>query len=298
MIRDQRELPAKLTGTGIVDSWGRDFEVPDYTIDQIRAAIPESCFKKSTPLALSYLIRDVFCVVVTHYIFNSHIFPATEPSIVLWSAAVAVYTFIQGLFMTGLWVIGHEAGHHAFTASKTLSDLFGYIVHVALLVPYFSWQISHAAHHRNHGNIEKDMVYVPRLRENYSYYYGFPPATMGELVEETPLATFINIVLTQLFAWPLYLFFNASGHDNHEAIKGERGKGKHNGFMGQVNHFDPASPIFDAKDAIKVHLSNVGLLVMGLILYIATQKYGWKTVTIEYWVPWLWVNHWQGKSKF
>jgi len=45
----------------------------------------------------------------------------------LWS----LYGFWAGLFATGLWVIGHECGHHAFSESKIINNLVGWLVHSA-----------------------------------------------------------------------------------------------------------------------------------------------------------------------
>jgi fatty acid desaturase len=50
---------------------------------------------------------------------------------------------IQGTIWTGLWVLAHECGHGAFSKYKIINDIFGYITHSSLLVPYFSWQFSH-----------------------------------------------------------------------------------------------------------------------------------------------------------
>ena len=45
----------------------------------------------------------------------------------LWS----LYSFWTGLFATGLWVIGHECGHQAFSESKVINNLVGWFIHSA-----------------------------------------------------------------------------------------------------------------------------------------------------------------------
>jgi len=45
----------------------------------------------------------------------------------LWS----LYGFWAGLFATGLWVIGHECGHQAFSESKIINNLVGWFIHSA-----------------------------------------------------------------------------------------------------------------------------------------------------------------------
>lgn len=50
-----------------------------------------------------------------------------------------VYAVITGTVATGVWVLGHECGHKAFSNNDLLNDILGYILHTPLLVPYFSW---------------------------------------------------------------------------------------------------------------------------------------------------------------
>ena len=61
---------------------------------------------------------------------------------------------------TGCWVVAHECGHSAFSDNKALQDAVGYVLHSALLVPYYSWQRSHAVHHANTNNIETGETHV------------------------------------------------------------------------------------------------------------------------------------------
>ena len=43
----------------------------------------------------------------------------------LWS----VYGFATGLVATGLWVVAHECGHQAFSESKFINNLVGWVLH-------------------------------------------------------------------------------------------------------------------------------------------------------------------------
>merc|ERR1719310_2489431 len=63
------------------------------------------------------------------------------------TAKSLAYAFVTGTAATGCWVAAHECGHGAFSDNKTVQDTVGYILHSLLLVPYFSWQRSHAVHH-------------------------------------------------------------------------------------------------------------------------------------------------------
>jgi omega-6 fatty acid desaturase / acyl-lipid omega-6 desaturase (Delta-12 desaturase) len=291
LASEEFAAPSKL-----VDTLGNPFSVPDYTIGDIHRAIPKHCFERSAARGLGYVARDVVSLAVTFYLTNKLVTPEFIPSTAVRAGLWAVYTVVQGLFGTGLWVLAHECGHQSFSPSKTLNDTVGWICHSALLVPYFSWKISHGKHHKATGHMERDMVFVPKTREVYASRYGYLLHGMAELTEETPIATAFHLLYQQLGGWPVYLVSNVTGHNNHEKQIEGRGKGKANGFGGGVNHFNPSSPLYESKDAKLILLSDLGLFIVGSILLTLGQKFGWMNLLVWYFVPYLWVNHWLGKS--
>jgi omega-6 fatty acid desaturase (delta-12 desaturase) len=128
------------SGKPLLDTYGNEFEIPDFTIKDIRDAVPPHCFERSGLRGLAYVARDLFLLAFTFYAFNFHIIPALAayPSAVR-VAAWGVYTFLQGLFGTGIWVLAHECGHQAFSTSGAFNDFVGWVLHSSLLVPYYSW---------------------------------------------------------------------------------------------------------------------------------------------------------------
>jgi omega-6 fatty acid desaturase (delta-12 desaturase) len=42
-----------------------------------------------------------------------------------------VHGFLAGLIAVGLWDVGHECGHHAFSDVKAVNDIVGWIIHSA-----------------------------------------------------------------------------------------------------------------------------------------------------------------------
>ncbi len=276
----------------LIDTYGNKFEIPDYSINDILGAIPKHCFERSGAKGLAYVARDIASLATTFVLFNKFVTPEYIPSTPLRTGLWFLYTVIQGLFATGLWVLAHECGHQAFSPSKVLNDTTGWICHSLLLVPYFSWKISHGKHHKATGNMERDMVFVPKTREEYATRIGKFIHEIDELTEETPIATIIHSFGQQLFGWPLYLFGNVTGHNNHERQREGRGKGKVNGFTTGVNHFNPASPLFEAKDAKLILLSDLGLAIVITALILLCQKFGFSNMAVWYFAPYLWVNHW------
>ncbi|KAK2764269.1 Oleate hydroxylase fah12 [Arachnomyces sp. PD_36] len=276
----------------LIDTYGNEFEVPDYTIKDIRDAIPAHCFERSGLRGLGYVARDIASLATTFGIFYKFVTPEYIPSTPVRAGLWGLYTVLQGLFGTGLWVMAHECGHQAFSPSKTLNDTVGWVCHSLLLVPYFSWKISHGKHHKATGHMERDMVFVPKTREVYASRIGHYVHELSELMEETPIATATHMVLQQLFGWLMYLGTNVTGHNHHEAQREGRGKGKKNGFFGGVNHFSVSSPLYEAKDAKLIALSDLGLGLTLSGLYYIGQNFGWTNLLVWYIIPYLWVNHW------
>lgn len=282
--------------TKMLDTYGNEFKIPDFTIKQIRDAIPAHCFHRSAATSLYYVFRDMTILASVFYLFHNYVTPEFVPSMPARVALWTLYTIVQGLVGTGVWVLAHECGHQAFSPSKVLNDTVGWICHSFLLVPYFSWKISHGKHHKATGNLARDMVFVPKTRDEYASRVGKAVHELSELMEDTPILTATNLVLQQLFGWPMYLITNVTGHNNHEKQPEGRGKGKANGWFGGVNHFNPSSPLYEAKDAKLIVLSDLGLFLMGSALYYVGSNYGWLNLLVWYGIPYLWVNHWLGKS--
>ncbi|KAK3112127.1 hypothetical protein LTR53_011912 [Teratosphaeriaceae sp. CCFEE 6253] len=273
------------------DSYGNDFTLPDYTINDIRNAIPKHCFERSAARGLYYVARDLASLAATFYVFNTYCTPEYVPSYVLRTVLWAGYTFAQGLFGTGLWILAHECGHQSFSPSKTLNDSVGWFCHSVLLVPYFSWKISHGKHHKATGNMDRDMVFLPRTREQHSVKKGWDLHEMHELLEETPIFTAGILIAQQLFGWQYYLAANVTGHNHHAKQPEGKGVGKKNGDF-SVNHFSPSSPLYERKDEHLILLSDLGLLIVGSILFLVGHTYGFTNLLVWYIVPYFWVNHW------
>lgn len=290
-VEEFQQLPTQK----LVDTYGNEFSLPDYSIKDIRDAIPKHCFERSAVRGLSYVARDIALMAANFCLFNTFCTPQNVPSYFLRAGLWAVYGFVQGLFGTGLWVLAHECGHQSFSPSKTLNDTVGWFCHSALLVPYFSWKISHGKHHKATGNMDRDMVFVPRNREDHASKIGVLMHEMHDLVEETPIYTASMLIAQQFGGWPTYLFANVTGHDNHAKQIEGKGVGKSNGD-GTVNHFLPSSPLYERKDEHLILLSDLGLLITGTVLFLIGRAYGVQNLFVWYFMPYLWVNHWLGRQ--
>ncbi|KAJ7160432.1 fatty acid desaturase-domain-containing protein [Mycena filopes] len=267
----------------------QEFVPLSYTLKDIKDSIPARLFERNTPLALYYLLRDLL-VAGTFFALGCQIDTTLRRALVeagtpqyaidgvTWGCWLT-YWWFQGLAFTGLWVIGHECGHGAFSANRRLCDVIGFVTHSLLLTPYFSWKFVHHRHHSNHASIENDEVYVPHTRSDL----GLPPAgeESGSGLEEhfgdTPLWTIFALVRQQVVAFPAYLIFNVSGQKRYPRWS---------------NHFNPNAIMFTKSQAPAVILSNLGLLATSLLIYFSSLHYTFPLVLKLYGIPWLLVTHW------
>ncbi|TFY51855.1 hypothetical protein EVG20_g10808, partial [Dentipellis fragilis] len=265
-----------------------EFQPLQFSMEEIRATIPPQFFIRDTARSLLYLARD-FCLAIftglTIFYLNDalrqvEVSASPAYSVLVLGARTTIwclYWWYQGLILTGIWVIGHECGHGAFSSSRTLCDIIGFVLHTALWTPYFSWRITHHRHHANHASMEKDEVYVPKTRSDL----GIPPLQDGSIDWEdyfgdTPLWTLLMLVRQQLFAFPAYLFFNVSGQKSYPPW---------------TNHFNSRSVLFTRQQRNAVLLSNMGILAAAVLTWKAMKTFGAAVVLQYYGVPWLLVTH-------
>ncbi|XP_019236112.1 PREDICTED: delta(12)-fatty-acid desaturase FAD2-like [Nicotiana attenuata] len=215
------------------------FSKPPFTIGDIKKAIPPHCFHRSLIRSFSYLIQDLIFVSIFYYIATTYFHFLPSPySYLAWP----IYWIAQGCVFTGIWMIGHECGHHSFSDYQWVDDTVGLILHSVLLTPYFSWKYSHRRHHSNTSFLEHDEVYVPRLKSELrqlTKYLNNPPVQV------------LGLACTLILGWPLYLVFNASGRLYHRF----------------ACHFYPYSPIYDNRERIQIYISDAGVIGASYVLY-------------------------------
>ncbi|XP_047329110.1 delta(12)-fatty-acid desaturase FAD2-like [Impatiens glandulifera] len=237
---------------------------PPFTLGEIKKSIPPHCFQRSVITSFSYVVYDLLIASFLYYAATSYIHLIPGPP-ALSGFAWLIYTYVQGCVLTGVWVLAHECGHHAFSDYQWLDDTVGFVLHSALLVPFFSWKHSHRRHHSNTGSIERDEVFVPKRKEG-----------LGSLAKYTnnPIGRTITVVITLTMGWPLYLMFNVSGrHYDRFAC-----------------HFDPYSPIYTKRERFQIFLSDMGVLSVGFLLYRLALARGIAWVMCVYGGPLLVVN--------
>ncbi|KAF9453347.1 delta 12 fatty acid epoxygenase [Macrolepiota fuliginosa MF-IS2] len=259
-----------------------------WSLKEIRAAIPAKYFVRDMRKGLYYLTRDILLAAAAWSLalridplFRnprvSHTLTPFLSEIARWGVW-CIYWWFQGLIFTGIWVIGHECGHGAFSDHKLVNDIIGFVTHTFLWTPYFSWKISHHRHHRNHGSMERDEVYVPKTRTDLGLRReGDPKLDYDEIFGDTPIYTLFMLIRQQLLAFPAYLLFNVSGQKTYPKW---------------TNHFDPKSILFTPAQRNAVLISNLGIASMIWAVSYASRLLGPATVIKYYGIPWLLVSHW------
>lgn len=240
-------------------------EKPPFTLGQIKKAIPRHCFERSVLRSFSYVVHDLVISAALLYAALAVVPALSSP--LLRVAAWPLYWAAQGCVLTGVWVIAHECGHHAFSDSSLLDDLVGLVLHSALLVPYFSWKISHRRHHSNTGSLDRDEVFVPKPKSAlpwYSKYLNNPPGRV------------LTLAVTLTLGWPLYLAFNVSGRP----------------YPRFACHYDPYGPIYSDRERAQIFISDAGVLAAFYALLRLAGVFGFWWVVRVYGVPLLIVNGW------
>ena len=235
------------------------------------AVIPKECFERS-------LIRSSLSLLVSlaMTIGSGVLAHAFIPLTWSWLPAWIAYAIVAGTAGTGCWVVAHECGHRAFAKYNWLQDMIGYCLHSGLLVPYFSWQRSHAVHHARTNHLDLDETHVP-LRDTT------PGGQAWRRWQETfgdEAFAIVVIVLRFLVGWPLYLLTGVTGGP----------------ARGMTNHFWPGWPfsaaLFPGAWRRKVWLSDIGVVAVLGLLGWWTYSAGFLPVLAVYVGPYLVVNVW------
>ena len=191
-----------------------------------------------------------------------------------------LYAVVTGTVAGGCWVIAHECGHHAFHPNRRVEAAVGFVLHSLLLVPYFTWQRSHAVHHAHCNHLEGGETHVPPRAESpagrwvASVQRRLGPGLFGVLSLSSHL----------LLGWPLYLLLGVAGGEDHGS---------------PTSHFWNAPPFCNGRRRLfpsffgpRMQLSTLGVLAMLLALAVAAALTSPARVLCVYGLPYLVINAW------
>lgn len=274
--------PSAITNT---TTFAPTHPLPPVTIRDLRNAIPDHCFKPSTLRSFKHVAIHSTLASALAFVAYTCI-PAVPFAPLRW-ALWAAYAYVQGLVFTGIWIIAHECGHAALFPTSLLNDSVGFVLHSALLVPYWSWKYSHARHHRYTNHMEKDTAFVPH-REGQLQLSKRLAELLGH-AEDAPAYNFAVLVMHQLLGWPTYLFVYASS--GPKSTPDPSGKES----QAVASHFDPTGRLWTSSQRPFILLSTLGVVGMLLVLYKVGTVLGFADTALLYGLPYLWVNNWIGQ---
>ena len=246
------------------------------SMKEFQSVIPDHCFKPQTITSLAYLLQSIIIQAIVIAIGLT--IPFTQRMIPIW----ILYAFLSGTTAMGFWVIAHECGHGAFSKNRVLETITGYLLHSLLLVPYFSWQRSHAVHHRFTNHITKGETHVPIVIDGNGISEkvgGEKELSFSSKLGKTNYGI-LQLVLHLIFGWPAYLLSGSTGGLSY----------------GTSNHFWPRKPfsktLWPAVWAKKVWISDIGVAAVIIGLIILVIKHGIFPIIVMYVGPLLVVNCW------
>jgi fatty acid desaturase len=256
-----------------------EFTPPEYTMKEILAAIPPHCHERNTLLSIGYVLRDfLFVAILVSVATQIPSIPNPNFRILAW----ALYAFIQGLIFTGLWELAHECGHQALSPSKNVNNAMGLTIHSLLLVPYYSWRITHSQHHKSTNNLDRDIAFVPTLKTDYDAERR-THSKAWDMVEDTPAVALVTLFFHQLIAFPLYLTINNFALERMRAFA-----------WWKRSHFylGGDGPNFKPENWRSILISDLGIAAMAIALWGGVVRFGGWNVMLFYGFPYLWTNHW------
>ena len=242
------------------------------SLAEVKAVIPAHCFERNLLRSSTYALMSVSLTVVLGAAAWLWM-PLTLWSIPLW----LVYGYVVGTVGTGVWVVAHECGHRAFANGTKAQDAIGYVLHSLLLVPYFSWQRSHAIHHGKTNHLVDGETHVPKRSDHPRGVRAL--AARRRVGIRTHGAFTIASRLT--IGWPAYLVAGLTGGSER----------------GVTNHFWPRRPfsgaLFPDRWKRKVHWSSVGVVTtVALLIAVAFATGQPLRLAAVYVLPLLIVNGW------
>jgi len=253
----------------------------------IRNVIPKDCFEPETAKSLGYLsVSTVGTVLCTAFglALNNAIGTSSILTLPIWTA----YSIVTGTVAMGLWVLAHECGHGAFSKDRKLQDAVGYIIHSILLVPYYSWQRSHAVHHRYTNHMGLGETHVPEpIEEVDGGSYALRQFFLNSFGEKNGLRAwgglqgFVHLTI----GWPAYLLIGATGGPD---------RGMTNHFYGNplTTPKDQKKELFPGNWKEKVYQSDIGIAAVVGILGAWTALHGVSEVMALYGGPLIVINAW------
>jgi omega-3 fatty acid desaturase (delta-15 desaturase) len=231
-------------------------------LKDIYRLIPTALLRPNSLKSWAYLIFDL---AIISLLFGLGRYAWDQGNIALG----LFYLLAQGSFFWSLFAIGHDCGHGSFSKRNWENMMGGYISHSFLLVPFYSWKLSHHKHHAFHGCVENDESHVPMPKKQF---LAFLKQHQHYTLSQKLRLQLYKLLHSAGLSFIMYLFISNIFQQDKS-----------------MNHFNVNSPLM-REHRFGVTASILGVLVMiGILAYVAV-KTSLLFVAYLYVVPWLIYN--------
>lgn len=116
------------------------------TLREIRKAIPAACYQIDERRSLLSMARAILTSCGLLFLLTQ--LPLSPGWELVWQIPLLLMVwFIFALSLVGLFVLGHDCGHHAFSKKRWLNYLVGHIAMSPFMLGFHNWRIAHNHHH-------------------------------------------------------------------------------------------------------------------------------------------------------
>lgn len=252
-----------------------DGDVP-FFLSEVRAALPQELFVPDEGQFLQYVAVDYLRIAAL-----AALGAAAIPALDYNPLVIAVYALLQGTLFVGPWELGHQCNHGAFSNERWANDLLGAWLHTTLLMPYWSWQYSHAHHHKWPNHVYEGEGACPKVAG-----VGGRASAMDRLeaalLEVGPEAwAVVHLLIVLVLGWWGYIFFGISG----APAWGEKGS----------SLFFAPNGMFPADRVKRLEKHRLSLLLLSAwVACLAAAAWAWSPALVGalYVAPYLVCNVW------
>jgi omega-6 fatty acid desaturase (delta-12 desaturase) len=118
----------------------------DVRLRDIFETIPKPCFVISAWRSWASLVRVIGSFALLTWAIIA--VPLSSGTDLLWQVPVhGILWLLSGLSLLGLFVLGHDCGHRAFSNKPWVNRLVGHICHSPLANAFQTWVVTHDHHH-------------------------------------------------------------------------------------------------------------------------------------------------------
>ena len=243
-------------------------------------------FCRSYLKSFRYLFEDVTAIsmiLILQSIIESYRWQ--EFNWFLGSIQYILLPILQGCLMSGIFQVGHDCGHGAFSPNTIVNDIVGTLCQTIFFFPYFSWKFSHAHHHFTANHLSKDGLFTPyttkrsdverivRIKQGF-----LATATCWDLTKKL-----INFAILTVASYPFFLLFDTTRRPLHynNCVHSKTDK------FEWIAFYNPFCCYFNnnKRKMCLVSLSIACVMIWMYFLYVGGNYWGFWIMLRSFWLP-------------